>query len=68
MNRLPRITMSIIKQHGGVVLWLRDGREFTTPGGRHLRRDSVNVLINLGRLQSQEDGLLPGMPQTYRLK
>ena len=65
---IPRVTLGHIIKGGCVVLYDRQAKRWTTPAGRTLRGRSVEGLIARSMLIANEDGLFPGMSQSYRLR
>ena len=65
---IPRVTLGHIIKGGCVVLYDRNAKRWTTQAGRTLRAASIEGLIARAMLVANEDGLFPGMSQSYRLR
>lgn len=66
-KRVPVVTVGHIRKAGGIIMHDRMANRFSTPAGRALRARSIEGLITRGMLIANNDGLFPGMSQTYRL-
>ena len=67
-KHLPKVTLAHIRAAGGAVLHDRNANRYATPAGRALRSRSIEGLIARGMLKANEDGLFPGMSQSYSLR
>lgn len=67
-KNLPVVTLAHIRRAWGFVVYDRQAKRWSTPAGRALRARSIEGLIDRGLLIANEDGLFPGMSQSYRLR
>ncbi len=67
-KHLPEVTLAHIRAAGGTVVHDRNANRYATPAGRALRGRIIEDLLARGMLVANEDGLFPGMSQSYRLR